>query len=335
MTNSAKSEPLLTIAIPTFNRAPFLHKLLWELSKQYTPSCSVTIVVSDNASADDTEDIVRQAAERGLPITYIKNATNLGPDGNILQCFMRATSKYVWIFGDDDILLPGALRRILYLLAEKDYDLVFIAPFAFHNDPVKEFATVKRPSWRQPTRELSNPFRFVRFVNRHADLIFISSMIIDKRKIPITAIARFPVLLGSNLVQLGWVISALNHFCRGLLIEPGLLASKAENSSGGFDAVEVFGKNYNFAVREWTSNNSRLQSLLINEHLVLWFSGNWASVSKGSNNITAASPDIILTPLFGRNFRYWLFVYPLFKLPIPLAKLWGRLVRKVARWCLV
>ena len=39
--------------------------------------------------------------------------------------------KYAWVFGDDDVIAPGALRKILSLLEASCYDLIFLAPYHF------------------------------------------------------------------------------------------------------------------------------------------------------------------------------------------------------------
>src|SRR5450432_824838 len=100
-------QPLLTIAIPTYNRGRNLSNLLGSLAPQLKDESRVELIVSDNGSTDDTAAVVRQAAARGLRLTSLRNASNLGFDGNFLQCFHKATGKYFWLFGDDDFITPG------------------------------------------------------------------------------------------------------------------------------------------------------------------------------------------------------------------------------------
>lgn len=51
-------EKILTIAIPTYNRANYLKRALKSIAKQYDDR--LEIIVSDNASLDDTEEVVRE-----------------------------------------------------------------------------------------------------------------------------------------------------------------------------------------------------------------------------------------------------------------------------------
>jgi hypothetical protein len=152
-------------------------------------------------------------------------------------------------------------------------------------------------------------------------------MIVNKSRINKDTTDKCYEWIGSHIVQLGWVMTALNQFRSGLFVESGIIAGRTGNSSGGFHAAKVFGENYARAVEQWITCNPRLRSLLINDQLLLWFPGNWMSISVNQNNISAEDPERILTPVFGGNFRYWLLVYPLLKLPRPLAALWAQLAR--------
>src|SRR5277367_2609330 len=114
MNHSERVErPLLTIAIPTFNRCQFLRQLLDSLGEQTRGDDRVEILVSDNASPDETSAVVAEARRQGTRLNYIRNEENIGADANFLQCYERATSKYLWIFSDDDLLRPGAVHLIL------------------------------------------------------------------------------------------------------------------------------------------------------------------------------------------------------------------------------
>lgn len=107
---------LLTIAIPTYNRKPFLKENLDVLLPQVeeVPD-QIEILISDNASTDGTKEYVNEIKDR-FNISYSRNTENLGADGNFLQCFYKAQGEYLLILSDDDILLPGSLKKLLALL---------------------------------------------------------------------------------------------------------------------------------------------------------------------------------------------------------------------------
>src|ERR1035438_10666701 len=107
------TKPLLTIAIPTYNRAGCLKELLSVLADQLKDEPRVELIISDNASPDETPFVVQDFVSRGLRVRYIRNTQNIGADANFLQCFEQALGKYVWLFSDDDLIVPGGLAKIL------------------------------------------------------------------------------------------------------------------------------------------------------------------------------------------------------------------------------
>lgn len=110
--------PLLTIAVPTYNRVEKLSVCLDRIAAQVQGK-PVEVLVSDNHSDDTTEAFMNDYMRDHQDITYIRNAENIGPDRNFLNCFERAAGEYVLLLGDDDVLLPGALDRILDALSTK------------------------------------------------------------------------------------------------------------------------------------------------------------------------------------------------------------------------
>ena len=107
---------LLTIAIPTYNRADLLDKQLTWLSqaiKGFETECE--ILVSDNCSTDHTQSIINKWENLLQDITFKsnKNPENIGVMRNIFHCLSSATTKYVWTIGDDD---PIQERAVAYVM---------------------------------------------------------------------------------------------------------------------------------------------------------------------------------------------------------------------------
>jgi len=83
-------KPLLTIAIPTYNRAWCLRELLPVLLEQLENEPRVELIISDNASPDETPAVVQDFVARGLRVRYTRVVRNIGSDANFLQCFEQA-----------------------------------------------------------------------------------------------------------------------------------------------------------------------------------------------------------------------------------------------------
>ena len=126
------ARPLLTIAIPTYNRANCLRLLLSELAKQISDD-RVELIVSDNASPDETPKIIEDYTRQGMKFQYTRNIINVGPDANILQCYEMAQGEYVWIVGDDDVIVPGGLDWVLSVLEKRKYDLIYVSSYGFRD----------------------------------------------------------------------------------------------------------------------------------------------------------------------------------------------------------
>lgn len=72
------SRPLLSICIPTYNRAIFLKDALSHLRESLQNlSFQVEVIISDNHSEDDTQTIVMDFIEKGLKCRYICNEQNI------------------------------------------------------------------------------------------------------------------------------------------------------------------------------------------------------------------------------------------------------------------
>jgi len=104
------SRPLLSICIPTFNRAIYLEHLLLNLLGEIgLLSDTIEIVVSDNCSTDNTQDVVNGFQAKGLHIKYVKNYRNVGLDLNLRSAVVASSGIHCWLMGDDDAMRKGAV----------------------------------------------------------------------------------------------------------------------------------------------------------------------------------------------------------------------------------
>ncbi len=101
----------LSVCIPTRNRANFIGQALDSIISQ--ADNTVEIVMVDGASEDDTPNIVNQYRNKFGNITYYRGETNPGVDRDMGRSVELARGEYCWLFSDDDMLKPGAIRRIL------------------------------------------------------------------------------------------------------------------------------------------------------------------------------------------------------------------------------
>ena len=318
---------LLTISIPTYNRAHYLEGLLATLWEQLQGESRVELVVSDNASVDNTGAVVAAFQSRGLAIRYTRNETNLGADRNILQCYLLAAGKYAWVFSDDDLILPGTIQRLLHVLSSGLYDIVKVTSCALEDDG----KVIGKPKASLPDREFTNPVDLARAM--HVFFTFISGVIVNKERITSLPHPQFDSLLDTNLVQLGPFYSALNHHRRSLDIRDPLIAARPNNNVG-YPLYRVFGTTFAKITHEWIDDTA-VQQAIINGTIRRFFPY-WLMMSRKSNaSSIPEDPHQVLRNCYGTNMRYWIFDYPIDVLPLPLAKLWLLGVRIVNKLELV
>jgi glycosyltransferase involved in cell wall biosynthesis len=97
------SHDQVTIAIPTYNRSKLLKFCIEStLDQDYK---NIQVIVLDNASSDDTEDIVKGFDDPR--ITYVRNSVNVGLFQNWNRGIEVNKNPYLCLLQDDDVLLPG------------------------------------------------------------------------------------------------------------------------------------------------------------------------------------------------------------------------------------
>jgi glycosyltransferase involved in cell wall biosynthesis len=113
------NRPLVTIGIPTYNRADgYLREALADaLAQTYAP---LEIVVSDNASTDATPERVRAMADER--VRYVRHETNIGGNANFNACLEHARGAYFLLLHDDDRIDPDFVSSCMDAFARADPD---------------------------------------------------------------------------------------------------------------------------------------------------------------------------------------------------------------------
>lgn len=113
----------LSICIPTYNRRS---KALLQFDRVVSQllefsSEEIELIISDNASSDDTYHHLLLAASKypQLSISIQQQVTNLGLVGNLYYLYLNSKGDFVWFISDDDILLTDSIKRVYRLLELK------------------------------------------------------------------------------------------------------------------------------------------------------------------------------------------------------------------------
>lgn len=121
LTTTAPAEarrPLVTIALPTYNRAQYLDRFFTHHIQAFEArGIDFEILVSDNQSTDDTPAIVARWAAADPRIRPVRQIENIGAYGNFLYTWRQSRGEFaIWV-GDDDLLVPDVVIGYLGRLA--------------------------------------------------------------------------------------------------------------------------------------------------------------------------------------------------------------------------
>ena len=133
----------LSICIPTYNFGRFIGETLDSVVRQATEE--VEIVVLDGGSTDNTAEVVESFRSTFPRLRYYRQEFNGGIDRDMAKSVELACGEYCWLFSADDVMIRGALDKILRKIQNrKDLYLcgftrctIDMKPFARH--PILKF----------------------------------------------------------------------------------------------------------------------------------------------------------------------------------------------------
>ena len=111
------STPLVSICIPTYNNAAMVADALRSVLNQ--THTNLDIIVLDNHSADDTEQIVGQVALADVRIRYVRHQENIGMAGNFNAGITLARGEFIMVLCADDILEPDCVQELCAALSSQ------------------------------------------------------------------------------------------------------------------------------------------------------------------------------------------------------------------------
>lgn len=117
------SDVLVSIGLPVRNAGARVVNVVRSVLAQDHPH--MELVISDNASTDDTEDVCRELARSDSRIAYHRQPQNIGLLNNFRYVIGAAGGTYFRWIGDDDRLEPSFVSRCLEVFA-KDPRLVLV-----------------------------------------------------------------------------------------------------------------------------------------------------------------------------------------------------------------
>jgi glycosyltransferase involved in cell wall biosynthesis len=310
------SEPLLTIIIPTYNRAENLSMLLHALWIECAALTGmVTVMVFDNASSDRTPEVTRGMQAIWPELRIQRHVHNCGAEENFCRGIDSVETRYFWIIGDDDCPRRGVVKRLVELLRQESPALVYLQsewvnPISVErqNADIGDLAV-----------EFLDPLEFASRV--HIWFTFISGNVIDRTALAGAlghhAIRRFT---NTSLAQLGWVYPLLLSTGRFAFVRNRCVLATMDNSSG-YARLTVFGISFPRITKVAFGAGSRLANIVIAraalKHLpgVIW----WARRTPNHAYIPE-DPWPGMRDELGGRLIFWLLLVPVGRFPMWLAQ---------------
>jgi glycosyltransferase involved in cell wall biosynthesis len=119
------ASPTVSIGVPAYNAGDYLDAALASIVAQ--TYADLEVIVSDNASHDETEAIGRAWAARDPRVRYERNERNLGVVGNYNRLVDLARGRYFKWSAADDVIEPSLVERSVDIL-DRQPETVLVAP---------------------------------------------------------------------------------------------------------------------------------------------------------------------------------------------------------------
>lgn len=151
------SDPaLVSILIPTYNRSALISATVQSALSQTYPL--IEVVVVDNASEDDTWQVLQELAREDRRVKIFRNPSNVGPVRNWIACAGQATGVFAKILWSDDLIHSDFLARCLPALDDPEVGFVYSSARIFKGDDVEEGRVVyQRAQGRHPIEAYIRP----------------------------------------------------------------------------------------------------------------------------------------------------------------------------------
>ena len=120
---------ILSICMPTYNRAGHIERQLryFESEMEEELIGKVEVIISNNASRDNTESVLKSYVGRYNWLRINNNKTNIGGYANMQLLLSMAGGTYIWLPGDDDYLKKGLMKKIVKILESETIAYLYLS----------------------------------------------------------------------------------------------------------------------------------------------------------------------------------------------------------------
>ena len=268
---------LLSICIPTLNRAKYLEGIIENFLKEtihienhVSLRDLIQLVVVDGASKDNTSLIIKKYQSE-CNLKYFKRNKRVGIDLDIIECVKISDSKYTWLMSDDDLFMPNSIRYLFNFLKDNEVSGCFLnrTPYDFFIQ--KKVAEVKK--W--PGKLFSKNHFFNDkdecFTKIGMDFGFISSQVFN-REIFLKTLneIKYEHLCDTYYLMVHVIASIMNKNFRWVFIKKNLVIQRTGNDSlllskGLYERQFIEHQNFKRIIEEHYDKKSKIYYKFFNK----------------------------------------------------------------------
>lgn len=281
-------QKVLSLCFPTYNRGWCMKEQIERLKSCPKETLDrMEIIISDNCSTDDTQEIVEKAISTGFLCRYIRNETNLGMDGNFVSCFRKAQGRYVWLLGDDDTIIIESLVRIVELLdVPEEYGLLHI---------------YQRWNLEQEIIYVDNKDEMTKYVSYY--ITFISANIVNTKYVPQI---NFEKYMGTWFTLMPLYLSAYINEPHNVIYNVKTFEEAKDYSrNGGYNFFAVFVQNYLSIMDEYIPNRELIRWLKKDIWPLIYGNAIKMLIKRNIGNYKTDKSWRILFKYYGSELYFW------------------------------
>lgn len=230
----------LSICLPTYNRGNMLRQCLDSIlsADNFIAQLieeNIEILISDNASIDNTQEIISEYKEVYPQIRYHRNQINIGAEKNFYLLAQMAKGEYIWILGDDDRVTPDSIKIILENI-KSGYNMLLVN----YSIWTKDFLKMRKSnvlSINNNRKTFENADELMKNLGIH--LGYISSVIVKKALFLKVPQAEYDFFSEYGFSFLYAIYFGLLNECKAIFISTALIWNRTDNS-GGYNWFKYF-----------------------------------------------------------------------------------------------
>lgn len=161
---SSETTPTVSVVMPTYNRAHLLRPVIDSiLSQDYR---NIDLVIVDDGSSDNTQELMEQIYERDTRLRYVKLSHNRGIGFARDAGLRHAVGRYIALADSDDLWIPPSrLREQVDILESYPEIEILFGDFIninhIQNKEIRGFFSSQKGLHQLETRRLANDLHMV------------------------------------------------------------------------------------------------------------------------------------------------------------------------------